>query len=360
MVNTLSHLGIGLLIASVAGLSKRQVRIVAFMAILPDLDFILNSLLIAIDQNLSHQTYNTLYYIMGHREFMHSVLFALIVTAYINLKERDLKLTIACGAAILSHVYLDYVTSWKMRPFFPFITEASTIGAIDFFDPVVTVISLIPVVYILVEHARSNKNNGLKGIKRFHGILKDSNNWFHGISSGNHRTLYRNLLIVFTIWCLLSPVAKAVLINHVEINDEIDIDYQNSYPISPGKFLSAYVHNESHYRVFTLSYWAGIEKCTFVQKYPGGRGEYIEYIQRAQTLYEGSLPSEVDYPVYNVSVSDSSVTVTLSDARNVFSQHWAYFDREYVFVFDKDTNDYHVYVKRHGQNGKPLPLNHFE
>ncbi|WP_407356065.1 metal-dependent hydrolase [Methanolobus sp. WCC5] len=360
MVNTLSHLGIGLLIASAAGLNNRQVRIVAFMAILPDLDFILSALLLAIDQDLTHQSYNTFFYLMGHREFMHSVLFALIVTAYIGFKEKDLKLTIASGAALFSHIYLDYVTSWKMRPFFPFVTEASTIGAIDFFDPVVTIISFIPIIYILAEHARSNRNNGFTGIKRFNGFLKDSNNWFHGISTGKHRTLYRNLLIVFTIWCLLNPVAKAVLINHVENTDGVDVDYQDSYPISPGRFLSAYSYNDTHYRVFTFSYWEGIEKETFVPKYPDNKSEYTDYIQRTRILYEGSLPGEVDYPVYNVSASDTDITVTLSDARNIYAQYWAYFNTEYVFIFDKDTESYQVYLKRHGQNGKSVPMNLFE
>ncbi|WMW22579.1 metal-dependent hydrolase [Methanolobus mangrovi] len=348
MVNTLSHLGIGLLIASVAGLNSRQIKIVAFMAILPDLDFILNALLLAIDQDLSHRAYNSLYYFFGHREFMHSILFASLVTLYIWFKEKNGILTLASGAAIFSHIYLDYVTSWKMRPFFPFVTDSSTIGAIDFFDPVVTIISFIPIVYILAEHAKKN------------GYLKDGNNWLSGLSKGKHEIFYRNLLIVFTIWCLLNPVAKALLIDHIEETEGHNIGYQGSYPISPGKFLSAYSYNDSYYRIFTSSYWSGIENAAFVRKYPNNEGEFIEYLSKAEILYGNSLPGEIDYPVYDVSTYGNNVTVTLSDARNPLAQYWAYFKTDYVFVFDEDTGNYQVYIKRNGQYGKPVPMNLFE
>ncbi len=360
MVNTLSHLGVGLLIASVAGLNSRQIRIVAFMAILPDLDFILNALLIAIDQDLSHQTYNSLYYLFGHREFMHSIIFVSLVTLYIWFREKNRILTIASGAAIFSHIYLDYVTSWKMRPFFPFVTDSSTIGAIDFFDPVVTIISFIPIVYILAEHAKNNGNNKNNGLKRINDVLKDRNNWFNGLSKGKHKVFYRNLLIVFTIWCLFNPIAKAFLIDHIAETEGHKIDYQGSYPISPGKFLSAYSYNDTHYRILISSYWSGIEKSTFVRKYPRNEDEFIGYLSKAETLYGNSLPGEIDYPVYDVSASENNVTVTLNDARNPLAQYWAYFKTDYVFVFDTDTGNYQVYIKRNVQYGKPVPMNLFE
>lgn len=360
MVNTLSHLGIGLLIASVAGLNSRQVKIVAFMAILPDLDFILNALLLAIDQNLNHQIYNGLYYLMGHREFMHSIIFASLVILYIWFKERDRTLTMASGIAIFSHIYLDYVTSWKMRPFFPFVTDASTIGAIDFFDPVVTIISFVPVVYILVEHAKNNGKDKNNGIKRINEVLKNRNNWFNGLSTGKHKKLYRNLLIIVTIWCLFNPLAKILLISHLEELEGHEIDYQGSYPISPGKFLSAYSYNDTHYRIFTSSYWSGMEKVTFVPKYPEDQSEFMEYFSRAEVLYKSSLPGEIDYLVYNVSASQDNVTVTLSDARNPFAQYWAYFKTEYVFIFEVDSENYQVYLKRNAGYGKVVPVSLFE
>lgn len=352
MVNTLSHLGIGLLIASVAGLNSRQIKIVAFMAILPDLDFILNTLLLLIDQNLNHQIYNSMYYLMGHREFMHSLIFMSVVIIYVWFREKDRTLTIASAAAIFSHIYLDYVTSWKMRPFFPFVTDASTIGAIDFFDPMVTVVSFIPIVYILADRV---KRNGMKN-----GLLNGSNGWFRTLTSGKHSKLYQQLMIIFTLWCLFNPVAKAFLVNNIEDAEGHDIDYQGSYPISPGRFLSAYPYNDTHYRILTSSYWSGIEKGTIIQIYPDNASDVMPYIFRAKLLYDSSLPGEVDYPVYNVSASGNNVTVVISDARNSYAQYWAYFKAEYIFVFDNGSADYQVYIGRHGIYGEPVPIALFE
>ncbi|MDI3486196.1 MAG: inner membrane protein [Methanolobus sp.] len=369
MVNTLSHLGIGLLIASVAGLNKRQIKIVAFMSILPDLDFILNVLFLAIDGHLNHQVYNVLYYMMGHREFMHSLIFALFVTLYIRYREKDRMLIIASGAAILSHIYLDYVTSWKMRPLFPFIKETSTIGAIDFFDPLITVISFIPLFYIMLGRVRANKNNSVFGNRNnssskvtshIRSLLQVNGGWLNDISKGEHRSLYRKLLTIFVIWCVFNPLAKAVLVSDLEKTEGHEISYQDSYPISPGIFLSAYEFNETTYKILTSNYWSGVDKERFVDKCYCDQDSSATYIIRAQLLYNSSLPGEVDYPVYNVSTYDSNVTVVLSDARNPFAQYWAYFKTEYIFVFYTDSENYDVYLKRNVQYNKPLPVGMFE
>lgn len=369
MVNTLSHLGIGLLIASVAGLNKRQIKIVAFMSILPDLDFILNALFFAIDGLLNHQVYNALYYMMGHREFMHSLIFALFVTLYIRYREKDRMLTIASGAAILSHIYLDYVTSWKMRPLFPFIKETSTIGAIDFFDPLITVISFIPLFYIMLGRVRANKNNSVFGNRNnssskvtshIRSLLQVNGGWLNDISKGEHRSLYRKLLTIFVIWCVFNPLAKAVLVSDLEKTEGHEISYQDSYPISPGIFLSAYEFNETTYKILTSNYWSGVDKERFVKKCYCDQDSSASYITRAQLLYNSSLPGEVEYPVYNVSTYDSNVTVVLSDARNPLARYWAYFKTEYIFVFDTGSENYEVYVKRNVQYNKPMPVGMFE
>ena len=135
MVNTLSHLGIGFLIALALGFKGKKRNEVAFMSILPDLDFIPYAVFALIAGSISHEARNQLFYLFGHREFMHSILFILLVTLLIWLKTKDHLFTVAGLAAILSHVYLDYATSWKMRPFYPFSTETSTLGAVHFFDP---------------------------------------------------------------------------------------------------------------------------------------------------------------------------------------------------------------------------------
>ena len=139
-----------------------------------------------------------------------------------------------------------------------------------------------------------------------------------------------------------------------------DIEYQNSYPVSPGTFLSAYHYNDSTYKILTSSYWSGIEKELFVRKCSCDRNSSMPYMLRAQLLYDSSLPGEVDYPVYNISTYGSNVTVVLSDARNPSARYWAYFKTEYVFVFDTDGEIYQVYLKRNDQYSGPVSLSMFE
>jgi membrane-bound metal-dependent hydrolase YbcI (DUF457 family) len=89
MVNTLSHLGIGLLIAMTLGFKGKKRNILGFLAILPDLDFIPYILFAVVSGSVSHETRNQLFYLLGHREFMHSILFILLVTLLIWLKTKD-------------------------------------------------------------------------------------------------------------------------------------------------------------------------------------------------------------------------------------------------------------------------------
>lgn len=349
MVNALSHLGIGLLIASLAGLEGRQKKIVVFLAILPDLDIIVNTILILINGNLTHQMHNTLFFLFGHREFMHSILFILLIIFAVWYYERESKLTVVAGAAIFSHFYLDYATSWKLRPLFPFSTESSIMGSINFFDPLITVISFIPIYFILLERV---KENG-----KFNDIFKNNREY----SVPNHMKLNRVLLLILVIWCILTPVSKALLVDHVSQIEEHDISYQNSYPISTGSFLSSYSYNHSHYKILEFNYWSGIEQSMFIPKSKvNGDIDEAFYMQRAKRLYEDSLPKEIDYLVYNVSIDENNVTVILSDARNPYAMSWAYFKAEYIFVFNKSNDEYTAYIKRPMNEAKKLPMNWFE
>ena len=135
MVNTLSHLGVGLLIALALGFKGKKRNILAFLSILPDLDFIPYVLFILVSGSVSHEMRNQLFYLFDHREFMHSILFILLVTLLIWFKTKDRLFTAAGFAAIFSHVYLDYATSWKMRPLYPFSTDTSIMGAVYLLRP---------------------------------------------------------------------------------------------------------------------------------------------------------------------------------------------------------------------------------
>lgn len=349
MVNTLSHLGIGLLIASFAGLEGRQKKIVVFLAILPDLDFIFNAIYTLINGSLSHQLHNMLFYLMGHREFMHSILFILLIVFAVWYHERDRKLTLVAGVAIFSHFYLDYATSWKIRPLFPFSTESSIMGSIDFFDPVITVVSFIPIYFLLLSRL---KENG-----KFRNMFENKLNY----SVPNQMKLNRSLVLIFVFWCILTPFSKGLLVDHVSQIEEHDISYEDSYPISPGSFLSSYSYNQTHYKTLEFNYWSGIEQSMFIPKIiVDGNTDELFYVQRAKGLYDTSLPKEIDYLVYNVSTDEDNVIVILSDARNPYVMSWAYFKTEYTFVFSRSGDEYTAYIKKQMGETERLPMNWFE
>lgn len=349
MVNSLSHLGIGLLIALTLGFKGKKRNALGFLAILPDLDFIPYILFALISGSVSHEVRNQLFYLFGHREFLHSILFILLVTLFIWLKTKDRLFTAAGFAAIFSHVYLDYATSWKMRPFYPFSTETSTLGAIYFFDPLANILPLLSVFVLLVAYMKSRgKWNG-----------KFDN--FCTFVTKNRSKLYPALLIVLVIWLAVLPVAKLFLVNYISGAEGAKISYQDAYPSSFGKFLAADPYNSTHYKIMEVSYWSGIEKSDYIEKInvTDAVPDASAYVERVGKLYSTAVPQEIDYPVYSVSEENGSVTVTLSDARDKYVKYWAYFKTVYRFVFDKESGEYVAYASRQGEREERLEENWF-
>ena len=349
MVNSLSHLGIGLLIALALGFKGKKRNVVAFMSILPDMDFIPYILFALVSDSVSHETRNQLFYLLGHREFMHSILFILLVTLFIWLKTKDRLFTAAGFAAIFSHVYLDYATSWKMRPLYPFSTDASIMGAVYFFDPLANLLPLLPIFIVLVAYMKSRgKWNG-----------KFDN--FCAFVTENRSKFYSTLLIVLVIWLAVLPVAKIFLVNYISGAEGTKISYQDTYPSSPGKFLTAYPYNSTHYKIMEVSYWSGIERSDYIKKVnvTGTVPDASAYVERAGKLYSTAVPQDIDYPAYNVSEENGSVTVTLSDARDPYVKSWAYFKTAYRFVFDKESGEYVAYASRQREREERLEKNWF-
>lgn len=350
MVNTLSHLGIGLLIALALGFKGKKRNTLGFLAILPDLDFIPYILFALISGSVSHEARNQLFYLLGHREFLHSILFILLVTLFIWLKTKDRLFTAAGFAAIFSHVYLDYATSWKMRPLYPFSTGTSTLGAVYFFDPLANLLPLLPVFVLLAAYVKG------------HGKWNGKFNNFCAFVTKNRSKLYPALLIVLVIWLLaVLPAAKLFLVNYISGAEGAKISYQDTYPSSFGKFLAAYPYNSTHYKIMEVSYWSGIEKSDYIEKInvTGAVPDTSAYIERAGKLYSTAVPQEIDYPVYSVSEENGSVTVTLSDARDQYVKYWAYFKTVYRFVFDTESGEYVAYAREQGRREERLEENWF-
>ncbi|HEY3361060.1 MAG TPA: metal-dependent hydrolase [Methanosarcina sp.] len=349
MVNTLSHLGIGLLIAFALGFKGKKLNALGFLAILPDLDFIPYAIFVLIGGSVSHEARNQLFYLLGHREFLHSVLFILLVTLFVWLKTKDRLFTAAGFAAIFSHVYLDYATSWKMRPLYPLSTETSTLGAIYFFDPLTNLLPLLPIFVLLVTY--------MKNHRKWNGKFNN----FCAFVTKNRSKLYPALLIVIVVWLTILPVAKLFLVNYISGTEGAKISYQDTYPSSFGKFLAAYPYNSTHYKIMEVSYWSGIEKSDYIEKInvTGAVPEASAYVERAGKLYSTAVPQEIDYPVYSVSEENGSVTVTLSDARDQYVKYWAYFKTVYRFFFDTESGKYVAYASEQGRGEKRLEDNWF-
>jgi inner membrane protein len=352
MVNTLSHLGIGLLIASFAGLTGRKRAIVAFMAVLPDMDFFLDGLLTLFGGIISHELYNQLYYFMGHREFMHSLLFIFFISFALWFYSKDRIFALAGFASIFSHVYLDYATNWKMRPLYPFFQEPSIMGSMDSLDPVITLISFVPLYFLAVELLKDRDFHKQWMERRWSSILE------------NRVKIEKGLILLLVFWCVLTPISKAILVDHISEKEGYDISYQNTYPKSFGVFLSAYQYNQTHYKLLETSYWSGIERSMYVPAVivleNAGGDDLSTYMQYSTDIYSSSPFQEIDYPVYIISSNEDLVTVMLVDARNPFALYWTYFRTEYVFEFAKDTDEFTAYSRRFTDQRTEVNGNWFE
>lgn len=350
MVNVISHLGVGFLIALALGLKENKLRVVALLSTLPDLDYVLYSTFIYANDNLSPEVRNQLFYLIGHREFMHSILFIFLITFILWFKTKDWLFTVGGFQSLFFHSYLDYVTSWKMRPFYPFSTDASIMSAAYFFDPLLNLLPLLPpFIVIIVNLSHRGKINGkIKGFCTYISNIDDK--------------LYASLILLLLVWLTFIPVSKALLIKQISWTEEAEISYQNTYPESMNKFLTAYSYNSTHYKVLEISYLSGIEKSLYVEKVSvkGNVSDAAAYVKRAENLYKAGVPQEIDYPVYAISETNGSVTVILSDARNPYIRELAYFKSFYRFVFDrKNGEEYEVYASMHGGQEERLGRNWF-
>jgi inner membrane protein len=349
MVNTLSHLGVGILIGLALGLKGNKFKIVVLLSALPDIDFIPYSIFISASNSLSHETRNQLYYLFWHREFTHSLLFVFLVTLLIWLATKDWLFTVAGFESISSHVYLDYLTTWKMHPLYPFSTNSSIIGAVYFFDPLLNLLPLIPFFIVIMGYLK-NKNK-----------LDGQLNGFLASILRKDDKLYASLIFILLIWMMITPVSKAFLVKQISEDEATEISYQNTYPESLDDFITAYSFNSTHFKVLEISYLTGIKKSEYVERISveGNIPDASIYIERARRLYQNGVIQEIDYPVYSVSEKNGYVTVTLSDARNLYFEDWAYFKSFYKFVFDTQDENYKVNASVQGDPEEELNRNWF-
>ncbi|WP_440948047.1 metal-dependent hydrolase [Methanosarcina sp. T3] len=396
MVNTISHIGIGLLLAHVLGLKGKKKLGLVLLSVIPDLDYFSYSLFALISGSVSHEVRNQLFYLLGHREFTHSIFFAFLVALLIWLRTKDRAFAFGGFQALFLHILLDYTTIAKMRPFYPFSTNESALRALYPFDPVINIIPLLPVFIVAAEYLKNRGkwsletgdkwnlkskgwpfegrdswsfksgnslknrdvlNRKLSGLKKLNGLKG-----FHGFVNRHEGKFYASFIIVLLAWTTIFPVAKILLIDSISREEGTEISYKDTYPISIGKFLAAYSYDDTLYKLLEVRYWSGVEKNFYVKKVTvtGDIPDASAYAERAGKLYSNSVPQAIDYPVYSVSEKDGEVTVILSDARNPYVKNWPYFDTVYRFVFDRESGEYEVYESHYGRAEKKLDKNYFE
>jgi inner membrane protein len=393
MVNTLSHLGVGLLLSYALGLKGKKRLVLLFLSLLPDLDYFTYSIFTLISGSVSHEARNQLFYLLGHRELTHSILFAFLVALLIWVKTKDRRFTFGGFQAVFLHILLDYTTSAKMRPFYPFSTNESALRAIYPFDPIVNFLPLLPLFIVAAEYIKNRTRWNIEGKdnlnvssmdmlniksrdkwsinKRDSWSTRDEDTWgrklnelnrLHGFVNRNEKKLYASVILILILWTAVFPVTKIFLIRHVSDAEGIEISYKNTYPISIGKFLAAYPYSDTHYKLLEVSYWSGVKKSFYVEKVSveGNVPDALAYAERAGKLYSASVPQAIDYPVYSVSEENGLVTVILSDARNPYVDKWPYFDTVYRFVFDRESGEYEAYESHYGRAEKKLDKNYFE
>ncbi|MCQ1537230.1 metal-dependent hydrolase [Methanosarcina sp. KYL-1] len=350
MVNTVSHLGIGFLIALALGYKGKRRLSLAALSALPDIDYLTYSAFTLLSGSVSHEARTQLFYLLGHREFSHSIFFVFLVTFLIWLRTKDRRFTAGAFGAIFSHILLDYTTSAKMRIFYPLITDASVLRSTYSFDPLVNILPLLPLLILAAEYMKSRG--------KWNGKLDK----FPSLPDPKGKKFYASVLAVLLVWVVLFPAAKVFLVDYISRAEGAEISYNDTYPISSTRYLAAYSYSDTHYKLLEASYRSGTEKSFYVEKVSvkGNVPDASAYVERAEKLYRSGVPQEIDYSVYTVSEENGKVTVIMSDARSPYVKNWPYFDVVYRFVFDRESGEYEAYLSKYGRTEVKLDRNRFE
>ncbi len=351
----------GLIIATAFGYRGKRRWIIGFISMVPDLDVATGIIFSIIDYLFSLEigTHNQMFLLLAHREFSHSILMIAIYVLIIALIRRDRKFTAGSSLTLMSHFLMDYLSTWKMRPFYPFTAESSTMGVMNFFDPVITAITIFVIPLVVIDEVKS------------HGRWKK---WFNSLED-----LWRRKGKKIAVWSLVGMVvytgihigAKGILIDALEEQYDAEISYTDSYPIVPYVYVSAYSLNTTHYRVIKSSVLTGRSESMIVQKYRlfnFSEEEVAPYVGRVMELYSNSLPGEIDYPVIRFrEISEWSstpgldnVTIDLFDARIVISNITAYYHVQYRFEFQGSVDEFRVFIKEDSSNWVRAPNRWFE
>ncbi len=348
MVTVITHFAVGILIAWVFGFKGKKKWGIGLLAAFPDIDFVTDLLFRIIDYGfyIEHDTRNLLYYILGHREFLHSWLAIIIITVIIAIWKKDRRYTIAGFIALFSHFLLDFGTTWMTRPFWPFNDYFATVGVMDWLDPVTTLVSFIVLYFFVIEKVaeRERWKNKFLRTQAF-------------LEKRGKRAARITFIILFSYCLVVTPVAKLVLVATM-VDEPGGISYNtyvNTHPYYFGTYVGAYEHNDTHFHAFQISWWSGMVESKYVQKVTSEDNitNGPHYINRARELYNGKVPEEIVYLTYSLTEDSTHMNVTIADARNSVTDFRAmfFFGPIYTFSFDKQTDGFSAYIDQPYMSG---------
>lgn len=322
MVATSMHYIVGVLLAHLLGIKDHRKFWIGLIAIIPDLDGILIAILMLIRSLsgvsmawLEHsQTAVTLF---AHRGISHSLLLLAVVLVFFIRKKQLLKtIAILWG----SHLFLDFITSWKMFPLLPLSFQPAYFGLVEVFDPLLTFFTTILFAFLLI----STKVSRSEFIFSYFFIL------FFGFFSSVFMNEYNLQTIVLSQGLFWVIIAAAHFSKKFQSFSEKGIHYLfliiigYLFILTAGKMLYATqlsispIHIEpleqfdfnynahtfemeqgDSYRIGIISL-RGIEQDTTVQKVMQNDPIKQETINEFLTAYEKALHTNwFNYPVWN-------------------------------------------------------------
>lgn len=133
------HYIVGVLIAWFFGFKDNKKYLMGLWAVAPDIDALLFIGLALVrrlfDLSLGVlETNQILTVLFAHRGVSHSILLLFIVLGILYLFKMDKRILLIIGTLWVSHLFLDFLTSWKLFLLLPFSYASIYLGLVEIFD----------------------------------------------------------------------------------------------------------------------------------------------------------------------------------------------------------------------------------
>jgi len=346
------HYGAGLAISSLAGSEGKSVFKVAIFAILADLDFLTGFLLDGIVSLVkpNHETYVLLATFLGHREFLHTLLFAGVVAALVWVATRKSRLTALAAALLVSHPLIDSLSTWGVRILFPFSGSYLTLNILFFYDVALNgVTAFLAGLFVIRQLAPSGKLPRFK--KRLPSMVKWS-------------------LALLAAYVLLIATGKGY-----GVHSRKEKGSPGYLQVVPHSFYHyAYCRDlGSHWQVTDFAIASPRDRLVNVEKVQvtAGSAERLaamdlsveQVLERCRNLLAGDRDSFVTYGAFRIDVQ-KQIQVRVFDARReaarIMIPDSDGFSMGYIFEFPGRLETFAAYIFGPGFERMAVPRQKFE